>query len=529
MQLPHPSNTGLQKTEEAQAVAPELSSSDVVYEEPPEGSLADVANKYNASDKKEVLERKQQKLTITHPVFSDVKEGKWREKEEIVNLPSDHNKEVGIALSGSPSVDLVESPNSAKWAGVISDAQYMGTFREAYVSTLEDQEADWGQEVAAKDKKLAGGSPAFKTVNHDSLQGERASMRVLSYMGLGSVFQVPLWHSGFWVGFKAPSDTEIVRLNQQLVADKIEYGRSSYGLVFSNNRAYTVERLIDFAINHIYDTSLDLKKLGERSLKSMIMSQDIDSFLWGLVCSMYPRGFQYRRSCTADPETCNHVEEGILNAARMNWVNRNALSQQQKDHMVMRQGNSMSVESVLHYQTQMLRSQTERLEIKGRYGDTLVMNFKFPNVQQYIEAGHTWIAGLVEMVDQILGAEVSQKAKEAKIIELAKASSMRQYRHFVESIEMGSMVFSDEKSITGILDGLSGDDVIRTSFFEAVLSYINRGTVSVFGIPQYDCPSCNKPQDQEGVLPNHKNILPLDLIQLFFELMSQKLARIENR
>jgi hypothetical protein len=109
---------------------------------------------------------------------------------------------------------------------------------------------------------------------------------------------------------------------------------------------------------------------------------------------------------------------------------------------------------------------------------------------------------------------------------------MRQYSQWVESIEFNSNIIEDKETIESTFSILSSDDNVRDEFIQEVTKYINESTISVIGIPAYDCPNCGAPQEKvEGVstYPKLVNILPLEVVQLFFALLAQKIQRIIAR
>ena len=106
---------------------------------------------------------------------------------------------------------------------------------------------------------------------------------------------------------------------------------------------------------------------------------------------------------------------------------------------------------------------------------------------------------------------------------------MRQYRHWIESIEYGSNIIDDPETMDSLLDKLSSDDIIRDGYIDAVLKYINESVISVIGIPVFDCPACNMTQENTQSTESFKNIIPLDVISVFFGLLTQRLERMMER
>ena len=92
---------------------------------------------------------------------------------------------------------------------------------------------------------------------------------------------------------------------------------------------------------------------------------------------------------------------------------------------------------------------------------------------------------------------------------------------------MSISVIDDLETIEKLLNTLSADDIVRESFIQEVIDYINSSTISVIGIPVFDCPKCQGGQDDPS--SPLKGIIPLDVNQVFFGLATQQLAKIESR
>ena len=446
-----------------------------------------------------------------------------------ITLPSNFDKETRKVLEKTPNINLLDNPQSRDWANAITDGLEFNTLNEAFVPTLEDNDSEFRHKLEHSGISLNGQAPKFKQAENLNLKGERAIIRLISHLGLGTLYQAPLWHSGLWVTFKPPSESEIIELNRTLMNDKIRFGRYSYGLMFSNMTVYTTDKLVDFALAHVYDITSKVGDISIENLKEHVSCQDIPSLLWGFICTMYPKGFKYRRACVNDPEKCNHILSDTLNVSKLQWTNVKALTEWQKTFMSARQSKIKDLASITRYKEELSRIQTTRLDINKDTPNAISIILKTPNVSDYISAGHTWIGNIVNTVEKTLGMDSSDKEKNNLITQYGQASAMRQYSHWIESIEYDTNIINDRETIELTLDVLSSDDEIRTKFTQGVLDYINSSTISVIGIPVYDCPQCQKTQESPLTSEEYKNIIPLDVLQLFFGLLTQRVSRVTTR
>jgi hypothetical protein len=473
-----------------------------------------------------VIQRPKQFVTLEY-TYSDPTN--WDSNLDTISLPSNHDKETRRVIENSPNINLNDDQETRKWASVVEDGLEFTTEAEIYVPTLEKDDSDFRQALDHNGTKLVAGQPKFKNNENQKLAGERGVIRIMSYLGLGTLFNTPLWHTGIWVTFKAPTESEIIELNRMLVADKIRFGRSTYSLAYSNLTSYTTDKLVKFALDHVYDTTLKSDDIGPGGLRDIISCQDIPSLLWGFTCTMYPRGFQYNRACINDPVKCNHVIEEKLNLSKLQWTNNNALTDWQKTHMSVRRANSKSLADVTRYKEELTKIQKRRVPVETGYDAELAITLKTPSINEHIDSGHRWVGEIVALVEKTLGVDASENEKNTLIVRHGQASAMRQYAHWVDIIEVDTNSVEDRETIDETLDVLSSDNAIRTSFINAVIEYINHSTISVIGIPTFKCPKCSTQQLPEPPLPRHENIIPLDVHQLFFALATAQISRIITR
>jgi hypothetical protein len=405
------------------------------------------------------------------------------------------------------------------------------TVKGIFIQTLEDVKADFKQYVEFKGQKLQGRVPRFKPSENETLTGEKAMLRLLAYTGLGNFFEVPLWHTGIWVVFKTPTESAVLELHRQLLADKVYLGRATHGLVFSHVVTYTVDRLVNFALNHIYATTLEVPDGDMRVLKDIISCQDIQTLLWGLACALYPNGFQYRRPCINEPEKCTFVVEELLDPKKLIWVNNAALTEWQKTHMSERRPKSKKLETITRYKEELLCTQNRSILLNHGTDKELRLTQRSPSINDYVQGGHRWISGIVTLVDQVLAAEPNSTERESLIERHSQATFMRQYDHWVHSIEMvhGGNLIEDRETLEMCLNVLNSNETFLDEFMKATVEYIQESTITVIGIPVFDCPKCKTPQTSPLDAGAFKNIIPLDVVQLFFTLISLKMEKLKYR
>ncbi len=451
----------------------------------------------------------------------------WNGVEEIYGLPGNYDDEVKSQLESLPNINIGDNPESRKWLNVLRKSLSMAPYNNMFSDTINSDESAFTQDVDVNGIKLSPSSPRLKAIENQTIKGESAVLRVVTHLGLGTLFQVPLWHTGMWITFKPPTDAELIELNRILMVDKNILGRYSYGLAYSNIVGYTADRLVDFALAHVFDYTAKTNEISPEQLKSVISSQDIYPLLWGFICTIYPNGFQYQRACTDNPDKCQHVVEERLNLPKLLWVDNSVLTDWQKTHMSSRQSNIKDRASVLRYKEELKSLSKKKVNI-GNEGSEIYITITSPSVSEYIDAAQLWISEITQSVEQAISTDATPEEKENLIEAKGMSSSMRQYTQWIESIEFNGNVIEDKETIAATLNVISADDTIRNNFFKEIYDYINKSTISVVGIPKFNCPKCGAVQESEQY-PLLTEVIPIDVIQVFFDLITQRLERIGMR
>jgi hypothetical protein len=439
---------------------------------------------------------------------------------ETAFMPSANFKQTE-AVVNNISADSLKDNKSQDWLTAVSAGLAALPWDGGFSSVVERPEAAFEQFVTGPKGPLAGSTPPFTVSEGKKYTGESARMHVRSSLNLGTVFNVPLWHSGIWVTLKAPSEGDLLELYRQINQEKITLGRSTYGLMFSNGTSYTARLLLDFAVEHIYKTSLILKE--NEDIRNYIRVPDLPLLTWGLACAIWPKGFQYQRCCITEPDKCKHVLQEKLNLAKLLWTDTSCLTERQINHMANRAPATVTSESVKQYVSEFIRGQSRKIEVT----DKLSIIFKVPNSNEFVDSGYRWINNIEETYGKSLTQDES--TRDNYLRSQAKATAMRQFGHFVESIEVDGINYDEASIIDDMLNDLTSDDNIRDVFMEKAKEYVDDAMVSLVAIPNYKCPNCGKDQTNGKELPKHPGLIALDPNQTFFTLLVPKLRRIESR
>ena len=459
---------------------------------------------------------------------------------EELNLPPENQDVVDRKLHAAGNIGLTGTTAQFSWGMSLRDALTYGTLGEHYQNRLADSSAEWTQSLEYKGTEIRASAPSMKQKpGTNVVEGETALLKLVTHMGVGALVKVPLFNSGIWVYFKPATDLEFLNLNVMLGQDKTTLGRGSWGLAHSNNIVFSASRVFEFALQHVYATSVKNEELPISNLARYIKPQDLHTFIWGFLFACYPSGYKYKTPCINDPEKCQHVFEGVLNMGKLQVVDSRAMSDSMKNFMSGYSSNTRSLEQVLKYQEDVTRMHARRFIINAGTNHEIAFTLKTPTMAEWFEQGYRYINGIVDSVSEAMEKDASTDARNVFMNESSNATKLGQYVHFIDQIEFGQLsidggsvyVVKDTESVLGSLRTLSGTDSVRERIIEEILKYVGDSTLSIPGIPAFDCPVCGHPQDNESkeVYPRLSAWIPLDMLQVFFGLLGQRINRIENR
>lgn len=475
-------------------------------------------------DENEITDSRVQHTHESKPVEGEL--GKDYEKEDRENFlhlmrqsPAEFAK---TAERINQKMSLVDSKEGREWAEAMGHSVNNLLEGNPLLESFFRDGSYWDQVVEESGRRLSAARPQLGNTS-GSLSGERAVHHVRGVLGLGSVIQIPLWHSGIWVSIKAPSDSELLVLDQRLAEAKVSLGNITSGLIFSNSSVHLTNDVVNFALDHVYDSTLADTQTA--TLRKVILAPDIPLLIWGLACAIYPNGYPMRRPCMADPNNCQHVHEALLHLPRLCWTDTKALTKTQRKHMVNRKAKH-KVEHVRLYQNDGELDTTRIIKLT----DKLAITAKIPSIDEYIDAGFEWIEGITEMIENEFGSTLRGEDRDRHIMAQGNVTLMRQYTHWVENILIYENGPDEEprvaegEAVKQLLSSLSGENKIRDSFFEKIGKFINDITFSIIGIPRYNCPNCGKPQGDEES-EKHPYVIPIDTVNVFFTLQRRRLIQ----
>ena len=439
-------------------------------------------------------------------------------------------KGAGATLSHLQEKSIPNPAGAQRWLQAIQNAEQYSPMVDALGTsqTAWREGAQWRQFVEHEGKRLRVGVPKLDTsLTGGVLSGDAAIRRVQQRLSLGTHLQWPLWNSGIWVTFVPPMEEAILELQERINQEKIALGRQTQGAVFDNYQVYIVDHVLRFAMQHISAMTLKSGAEGvETTLEAHMLVSDIPNLMMGILCTIYPNGYDLTQPCTADISKCTAVHAATVSLSKMAWTDQSRLNDSQRRLMARLKADSVTSEEVLKYQSEFAAFKNSVVELR----DGISIVFQVPTVATYRDSGRRWVDGIERDTEQVFGTTLTGREREDYMFQQAVLSTLQAYSHWYKHIvvrgsgEEDDQIIEDRDTLERLAKTLSADDNVVRTIDQAVRTFNDEATCTVIGITNYSCPSCGKTQLRPDA-PNQV-IIPIDVVGTFFTLLSRRLARI---
>lgn len=463
-------------------------------------------------------------VEMTKPVFDKLsKPGPVDIHESVAVIGADH-VELAAHAETYRNLDIGRGDPALRWLASVKQGEEHMSRDDAFNSTVRREGAMFRQSIHGEDgEQLAAGRPQFGEPSGGKLVGPQAVMKIKGLLGMGTVARVPLWHSGLWLNFKAPSETDLLELERRIANEKITLGRMTNGGIFSNVSVYLNSFLMNFCLAHVYEATY--KQVPALELKKLIRATDLPQMLWGLLCTIYPSGYAYRQPCVNDPTKCLHVVEETLNLNKISWTDDRALTDSQRKHMTQRTAK-FTDEQIQKYQ--------DEHRFNERFGSVelhpgLKMILRVPSLEELEQGGFAWVDSVVERADAAFRGDVVGEERNRMITEMGMSTALRQYGQWVHKLVLddGETIIEDRSTIDDTLSTLTAHGDVYEKFFSGIEQFINNSTITVIGVPKINCPKCDKPMTNDE--KRHPHLIALDITNIFFTLLDQRVVKLLGR
>lgn len=465
---------------------------------------------------------------ITRPIVSD----KQTPSVESLDMPPARIEHMDAMVSRIPNLSDSTDMKDIQWSRTFMGAGAYLPYENQYKGAIEREGSDWQQGVSDGNTMIRSVTPRFNRNTKEKLTGDSAVQYALAYLGLGDLFVVNLWNSGFWVTFKPAPDVAWETLNRLLASEELRVGRATYGLSHSSHTSLTQATIVDYISQFVYSTSVKTSEMPISDIRKYMSVHDIHNFIFGFLAANFPHGLTIDRACIAGPDKCREVTTQTLEVCEMQLVDNSVFTTPElRAHIRQRQAGSVSLEEVLRYQKNIAPNAPWVYDVDNGAKKRLRFHLAPPSAEKEFEMSYNYIEDIKQGVLSAVTADTSVSERNAMMNESISATDMCVYAHWVKEIEYeDGNVVDDPAAITKTLLNFTKDAVLRESFMRSVIKYIDRSTVSVLGIRPLECPKCgavHSTTNEEH--PEFQDIIPLDIVNVFCHLAEFKSRIIRAR
>ena len=461
---------------------------------------------------------------------------------EAVVLPTSVYKDIYNTINeldkiGQELIDANYNLEDRKTVGLLTDGLRVTVRNNMLIKALLNKEAKWEQEPKYADKvlnirELAMGSnkPGGK------ITGAAAAARFYTELGLGGLIQIPLWHSGFHITLKAIKETELADLMIRIANNHISLGRDTNTLIFSNYSVVLIRLVMEFVTRHIQSCTLDIPNIND--ITKFIKIQDIQPIINGLIQSIYLKGFNDVRTCinslnidknTGKP-SCTFKMTSLIDPKKLLWLDRRALTDKHMEHMLKRGPNTVTENEVLEYQSTLRINKSKDIKVNTDNGKILTFTLNTPYLSEHIISGERWIKDVINLTEKLFTEDLDVEEKNIRVRKTSKMTLLNVYKHYIKaiSLEDGTTV-DDEADISDLLEIITVDKTAFKEVLDSIKEYIDTNIIALVAIPNFKCPECNALQNEDAPNKTFKDLIPINVLELFFDLSTLKSSAVSER
>lgn len=462
----------------------------------------------------------------------DMTEEEQKKVKEVIMLPTADSKAINsygedLDRFGTANIRDNFTERQKQRARMVLEGERYTVKDGVYLDNLKENESNMVNNIQYGDKDLNLRYPPSGVRGETT--GNVAIAKINSILNIGEITQVPLWHSGFWVTFKSPTQKALINLDLAIANSQITLGRDTNTLIFSNYQVVFNRIIIEFLLDHI--TAYTIKLPEDKQLEDFILIQDYYPLILGLLSSMYPNGIFNTRGCAnvakvndEGSPACDYVINSTLDPKKLLWVNRKALTKPMLEHMSNRRTTSVSAESVIEYQKSVAQLLDRELDLETENGVPVKILFSSPTLAEYTDRGEYWVNEIIQETESLFSEGDTADKKNEKILDMMSTKLLGVYNTYVKEIKVQDLVVKDQQTIEETLATIGIEEKILESFFKSVAKYITESAIAMVAIPSYICPKCGV-DHSEGRAGVFKSFIPLNLVEHFFVLSAFRINR----
>lgn len=463
---------------------------------------------------------------VSSPVSVAIDPNHSQAKAAPIFVPMATQSEIDKVTESLPSIsNEVARTLNPDWVGSFYASIEETATTDSFTEAMAIPGSLWAQRVEYTGQTIGPKRAAIGDVRDQKLTGAAAVYHMQNLLHAGTSVTHPFWASGVWLTLRNPSDSELNLLEETIRREKISLGRKTLGVAFNNQTVILVKHLFNFIKQHIYETNVkDLATREDVDIGDLMLITDLFPLFHLAGCTIYPEGYPYKSPClNTEPSKCGGVVTEMLQLFKMFWNKDSSITPDMRRFMANPQ-QKHTIKEIQAYQKEVAENCSEII-------DDINPGFKVvarvPTINEYIDAGERWITEIASSIENTLGSDLSDSARNALITEQARLTRLREYVHCFDKIiyTANEQVVEKRADIEAVFNVMSSNNDVVEKISDALSSFISRHTLTVIGIPNYVCPDCKKQHNPE-VSTEHTLFTPVDPMNLFFTLRGRKTSRV---
>jgi len=361
--------------------------------------------------------------------------------------------------------------------------------------------------------------------------------RIRSVLNLSVPFQKPLWASGFHLEIEGPGVLDQLKLETQLLLEKVEEGRASSGFVYSASAVFMNRLVVDFILDNVKSSTAGTT--DKDVLKDLILITDLENMALATAATIYPDGYNLQRKCLDSKGGCGHVMEAKIQPRRMLLVRENRVSDAQFQ-LLSKKSGFVDHEIIRNYQKMTRPEVTRYIRLKGN----LALRMRVPTLAEYDRVASAWMDRMVNRAKELIGSNASETDRQIYLSRANNIALIMAFGHWFDAfVEFGDeldaepeVIMTRTPAIKGdleaqykldlemdkMLEDLSSDNETVDTVIKGVEAFINAMTLATAVITKEVCPVCGK--DAFGDADQtHPHVININAVELFFTLLHHKI------
>ena len=422
---------------------------------------------------------------------------------------------------------MAESDIDERWLAAIKSGLKHTNLEKSPYGATEREGSEWRDGVDVGNARLEriGAPKQVKDVTRKtSKENQLAYLKHRS--GQGGTYETFLPRSGIWVRLRQPTLEELVTLQTELQALKLNLGAETKGASYSHADFLMLDLITALALQCVIGSNKSFTTAADLEHEITLFDEAI--LHHGLASTLYPAGFNYSVPCIADPDVCSDVDTFKMNMANIVYYDNSVFTAEQRRYIAKRFAPATADD---------FKAYREAFAVgnpKVIWLDNVGIKLAEPTVAARRASGRQWYDGLIEMSQGVFNEPPHGNSRMAFIQKLKNATIATQYSHWVtaiydldeDAVDFEDQLYSEDPEL--ILEYMK--DTLSTAeysdrFATAIENYCNESIIGVVGLVSHNCKTCNTPQGK-AFNDRFPHIVPIDMVITFFTLAGRKVLHL---